>query len=233
MCIWWCCVPLWAHSTSPGAFACSRRPGCKACVPPWPCVRAGAAIGSRGGLAGERGLGEVKKAAPPMGRGGGFLGMTVTQLGRGGSCSVLQSGFVKSPSLAPEPWHPRTSVEHDMLVTSGCSGRFRRSQNLVRITRNTAPMESQGGGFGSLDSSLSPESKTREDGIGSRNATKSTAVEARIAKKNARVRGVANEVGKATPGGQGLRGNTSGKLNFAPLTSRYRTHHAPGRPCRL
>merc|ERR1711965_869050 len=58
LCFGWCCVPLWAHSTSTCTFACTRRPGCAECVLPRPGARERAAIASRGGLASERVLGE-------------------------------------------------------------------------------------------------------------------------------------------------------------------------------
>ena len=58
LCSGWCCVPLWAHSTSTCTFACTRRPGCCQHVLPWPYARERAADASLGGLASERVPGE-------------------------------------------------------------------------------------------------------------------------------------------------------------------------------
>ena len=73
LCFGWCCVPSWAHSTSTRTFACSWRPWCQMCVLPRPCARGRAACASRGGLAGERVLGEVRKGPPPIEREGNFF----------------------------------------------------------------------------------------------------------------------------------------------------------------
>ena len=73
LCFCCCCVPLWAHSIATGTSACSRRPGHCQCVLPRPYAREMVAGASRGGLASERVLGEVKKASPPMEREGNFF----------------------------------------------------------------------------------------------------------------------------------------------------------------
>ena len=58
LCSVWCCVPLWAHSTSTSTFVRLWQPGCCQRVLLWPCVREMVAGVSRGGLASERVLGE-------------------------------------------------------------------------------------------------------------------------------------------------------------------------------
>ena len=78
LCFCCCCVPLWAHSIATGTSACSRRPGHCQCVLPWPYAREMVAGASRGGLASERVLGEVRKASPPMGREGIFWALKPT-----------------------------------------------------------------------------------------------------------------------------------------------------------
>ena len=59
LCLGWCCVPLWAHSTTTCTFACAQRLGRGGCVLPRPGARERAAIASRGGLASERVPGEL------------------------------------------------------------------------------------------------------------------------------------------------------------------------------